>query len=147
MSRARVHPAVAALLSLLAVAIVGGSAAAQDALRFPKPDRPVARIITPCYSTEEARDRHGEAQRVMDRLGVKPGMPPDLLRCELAALGYHEADFVSLAPPMAISPSSRHPRRCARQDRSGRAPGERRRRAARAVTTYSGLGVDLGVNG
>ena len=26
------------------------------------------------------------------------GTPPDLLRCELAALGYHEADFVSLAP-------------------------------------------------
>ena len=64
MRRARVHPAVAALLSLLASAIVGGSAAAQDALRFPKPDRPVARIITPRYSTEEARDRHGEAQMI-----------------------------------------------------------------------------------
>ena len=70
----RVYPAVAALLSLLAAAIVGGSAAAQDAFRFPTPDRPVARIMTPSYSTEEARDRHGEAQRVMDRLGVKPGM-------------------------------------------------------------------------
>ena len=74
MRRALIHPAVSALLLLVAAATVAGSAAAQDALRFPKPDRPVARIITPRYSTEEARDRHGEAQRVMDRLGIKPGM-------------------------------------------------------------------------
>jgi len=48
--------------------------AAPDPLRFPKPDRPVARIISPAYSTEEARDRHGEAERVMDRLAVKAGL-------------------------------------------------------------------------
>jgi SAM-dependent methyltransferase len=42
--------------------------------RFPKPDRPVAPIITPAYSTEEARDRAGEAPRVMDRLGIRPGL-------------------------------------------------------------------------
>ena len=41
---------------------------------FPPVDRPVAPIITPAYSTEKARDEHGEANRVMDRLGVKPGM-------------------------------------------------------------------------
>ena len=42
--------------------------------RFPPPDRPVAPIISPAYSSEEARDRAGEATRVMDRLGVRPGM-------------------------------------------------------------------------
>jgi ubiquinone/menaquinone biosynthesis C-methylase UbiE len=42
--------------------------------RFPAVDRPVAPIISPAYSTEAARDRHGEAERVMDRLGVAPGM-------------------------------------------------------------------------
>ena len=68
----RIH--VAALLLVVTAATVAGPVAAQDALRFPKPDRPVARIIAPSYSTEEKRDRHGEAERVMDRLGIKPGV-------------------------------------------------------------------------
>jgi SAM-dependent methyltransferase len=42
--------------------------------RFPPADRPVAPIVTPAYSTEAARDGHGEAERVLDRLSVKPGM-------------------------------------------------------------------------
>ena len=42
--------------------------------RFPPVDRPVAPIISPAYSTEAERDRQGEAERVMNRLGVKPGM-------------------------------------------------------------------------
>jgi predicted methyltransferase len=63
-----------ALLLVLAAAIVAGPVAGQDALRFPKPDRPVAPIVAPHYSTEEKRDRLGEAERVMDRLGIKPGM-------------------------------------------------------------------------
>src|SRR5262249_58501590 len=45
-----------------------------DPLRFPAVDRPVAPIISPAYSTEAERDRHGEAERVMNRLGVTPGM-------------------------------------------------------------------------
>lgn len=45
-----------------------------DALRFPTPDRPVARIVTSTYSNEVARDAKGEAERVMERLGVTPGM-------------------------------------------------------------------------
>jgi len=49
-----------------------GHAGAQAA-RFPAPDRPVAPITTPAYSTEAARDAAGEAERVLDRLGVKPG--------------------------------------------------------------------------
>ena len=64
------------LAAVLVAAAIGflSRGAAPDPLRFPKPDRPVARIISPAYSTEEARDRHGEAERVMDRLAVKPGL-------------------------------------------------------------------------
>ena len=51
---------------------VGGPGA--EPARFPPVDRPVAPIISPAYSTEAARDRHGEAERVMNRLGVTPGM-------------------------------------------------------------------------
>ena len=62
------------LLLVLAAAIAADACAAQDALRFPKPARPVAPIVVPHYSAEETRDRLGEAERVMDRLGIKPGM-------------------------------------------------------------------------
>ena len=40
---------------------------------FPAPDRPVAGIVSPEYSNEKTRDGHGEAERVMDLLGIKPG--------------------------------------------------------------------------
>ncbi len=40
---------------------------------FPAPDRPVAGIVSPEYSNEKTRDGHGEAKRVMDLLGIKPG--------------------------------------------------------------------------
>jgi SAM-dependent methyltransferase len=43
-------------------------------VRFPSPDRPVAAVIAPAYSTEETRDRAGEAARVMDALGIRPGL-------------------------------------------------------------------------
>jgi SAM-dependent methyltransferase len=42
--------------------------------RFPSADLPVAPIISPAYSTEAIRDEHGEAERVMSRLGVAAGM-------------------------------------------------------------------------
>ncbi len=45
-----------------------------EGLRFPTPDRPVAPIISAAYSDEETRDRNGEADRVMDRLGIRPGL-------------------------------------------------------------------------
>jgi ubiquinone/menaquinone biosynthesis C-methylase UbiE len=43
-------------------------------LPFPAPDRPIARIISPRWSTEEARDRLREAKTVMDRADIRPGM-------------------------------------------------------------------------
>ena len=44
---------------------------AQD---FPRADRPVAPIISTRWSTEEARDRVNEAEEIMDRAGIEPGM-------------------------------------------------------------------------
>jgi len=45
-----------------------------DAHRFPAPDRPVASIVSPAYSNETTRDQRHEADRVLNRLGVQPGM-------------------------------------------------------------------------
>ncbi|HSF04162.1 MAG TPA: methyltransferase domain-containing protein [Methylomirabilota bacterium] len=45
----------------------------QDSLRFPVPDRPVASIVSSAYSDEATRDTHGEAERVMDRVGIASG--------------------------------------------------------------------------
>jgi SAM-dependent methyltransferase len=58
--------------------LIAGLASAQAQERagtpvFPAPDRPVAGITSPTYSDEKTRDGHGEAERVMDRLGIKRG--------------------------------------------------------------------------
>jgi predicted methyltransferase len=57
---------------LTALSVV--SAPGAQVLQFPQVDRPVAPIISPAYTTEAARDGHGEAERVLNRLGVKSGM-------------------------------------------------------------------------
>ncbi|WP_420030888.1 class I SAM-dependent methyltransferase [Sphingomonas japonica] len=41
---------------------------------FPAADRPIATIVSNRWSTEEARDRLNEAEMVMDRAGIAPGM-------------------------------------------------------------------------
>lgn len=40
---------------------------------FPPADRPVAPIVSSRFSTEEARDRVREAEKVMDMAGIEPG--------------------------------------------------------------------------
>ena len=60
--------------ALAAACLLAGAAPATRAPSFPRVDRPVAPIITPAYSSEAERDRHGEAERVLSRLGVGPGM-------------------------------------------------------------------------
>lgn len=45
-----------------------------QAPRFPDADRPVAAIVSDSFSTEDARDRLGEAEEVMAFAGVKEGM-------------------------------------------------------------------------
>ncbi len=42
--------------------------------RFPKPLRPVASIISNQWSSEDTRERAGEAAHVMQLLGIRPGM-------------------------------------------------------------------------
>ena len=42
--------------------------------RFPSAHRDVAPIVGSTFSTEDARDRAGEAEEVMELAGVKPGM-------------------------------------------------------------------------
>src|SRR5688500_12206545 len=50
------------------------AAAGTPADSFPAPSRPVADIVTDTWSSEDARDGAGEAERVMQLLGVGPGM-------------------------------------------------------------------------
>ena len=47
------------------------SAAAEP---FPQADRPVAPIVSTRWSSEESRDRVNEAEDIMDRAGIRPGM-------------------------------------------------------------------------
>lgn len=47
---------------------------APDLAVFPRADRPIAPIVSTRWSTEEARDRVNEAEDIMDRAGIRPGM-------------------------------------------------------------------------
>jgi protein-L-isoaspartate O-methyltransferase len=61
----------------IVVAVAGACIAcvgASESSRFPRPDRLVAPIVSSAYTPEAERDRHGEAERVMARLELKPGM-------------------------------------------------------------------------
>ena len=63
---------------LLLAACDGGPAVVRDkpdnAGPFPAADRPVARIVSARWSTEEARDRLNEAGEVMNKSGIAKGM-------------------------------------------------------------------------
>lgn len=72
------------LLAML-LAVTPAAAAAQDSVaplappglaaeRFPRPERPVAGIISDQWATEDGRERTGEARTVMQLLDVRPGM-------------------------------------------------------------------------
>ncbi len=65
----------APLLTLLALAACqNGSAGAPGDAAFPEANRPVASVVATQFSNEPAREAANEAQVVMDRAGVKPGM-------------------------------------------------------------------------
>jgi SAM-dependent methyltransferase len=53
---------------------------------FPKPDRPVAEIISPIWATETERDAVKESERIIAALGLEPGMSVADLG---AGSGYH----------------------------------------------------------
>jgi SAM-dependent methyltransferase len=57
----------------LAIGLLASGAVAAAQSRFPAPDRPVSPVISPEYSDERTRDGHGEAERVMNHLGITRG--------------------------------------------------------------------------
>ena len=68
------------ILALLILASTGSAHAAEPmappgapAGAFPKPDRPVAEIVAPRWSSETERDRAGEFEAVAKGMGVAPG--------------------------------------------------------------------------
>lgn len=71
---------LAASAVLLTLGLVACQPADEDAdrpatsLEFPRPDRPVSDIVATDFSTEDARDSRGEAQKVMDLADIRPGM-------------------------------------------------------------------------
>jgi hypothetical protein len=72
-SRSRMSIRAAVGGALLAALLVGCRAEPQEE-SFPKPGRPVASIVGDSFSTEDARDRMGEFERVVELAGVQPGM-------------------------------------------------------------------------
>ena len=57
-----------------ALVILTACRAEPDPNRFPDAGRDVAPIVSDRFSTEEARDRIGEAEQVMALAGIRPGM-------------------------------------------------------------------------
>lgn len=60
--------------SLVFLTIASCRAEPQEQVVFPKAKRPVAAIVGDSFSTEDARDRVGEAEEVMRLAGIRPGM-------------------------------------------------------------------------
>ncbi len=54
--------------------VAGGTGRPESALEFPRPDRPVADVVSNQFSNEDARDERGEAVTVMNMADIQPGM-------------------------------------------------------------------------
>jgi SAM-dependent methyltransferase len=63
-----------ALLPLVLLAPACDAQQAREPSPFPDPQRPVAPIVSPRYSNEDARDSIGEFETVVDLAGIEPGM-------------------------------------------------------------------------
>lgn len=63
-----------AAVSIVAALLLLSCRAEPQAERFPAAQRPVAPILADAFSTEDARDRAGEFDRVIELAGVEPGM-------------------------------------------------------------------------
>ena len=86
--------AIAALLLALAAC-----RAEPEPSPFPKAHRPVAPIVSDSFSTEDARDRVGEAEAVMRLAGIAPGM-------SVADIGAGEGYYTVRLSPM-VGPRGR----------------------------------------
>jgi predicted methyltransferase len=63
-----------AVLATAVLLLLAGCRAQPSEPHFPTAHRDVAPIVGTTFSTEDARDRAGEAEEVMELAGVKPGM-------------------------------------------------------------------------
>ncbi|WP_395001192.1 methyltransferase domain-containing protein [Sphingomonas sp.] len=61
-------------IALVALLMLAGCRQSASEISFPQADRDVAPIVSDSFSTEDARDRVGEAEEVMRFAAVKPGM-------------------------------------------------------------------------
>lgn len=68
------HRASAGALLFLALLLAACRAEPEPANVFPPAGRDVAPIVSDAFSTEDARDRAGEFEAVVEAAGVKPGM-------------------------------------------------------------------------
>ncbi len=95
-----------ALALALALALAGAGAPAQEiaplahpgapASAFPKPDRPVAEIISPIWATEKERDAVDEAGQIARLLDLRPGMSIADIG---AGSGYHTVRLAKVVGP------------------------------------------------
>jgi predicted methyltransferase len=70
-----IHPREIAGRMALALALTLAACRVEPGTpRFPAANRDVAPVVGDTFSTEDARDRLGEAEEVMELAGVKPGM-------------------------------------------------------------------------
>ena len=77
---------------VLVIALAAACRQASDQPNFPQADREVAPIVSDAFSTEDARDRLGEAEQVIQLARVAPGM-------SVADIGAGEGYYtVRLAP-------------------------------------------------
>ena len=74
-------------------------------LRFPKPDRPAADIVSPIWHNEKERDAAGEPRQLVRLLGIKSGMT-------VADIGAGCGYYVVRLSPIVGSPWPRYRRRC-----------------------------------
>jgi SAM-dependent methyltransferase len=73
-TRMIVAAALAAALSVPAAAQDFLAPAGAPGTAFPKPDRPVADIVSPIWNVEKKRDAAGEPRQLVRLLGIKSGM-------------------------------------------------------------------------
>src|SRR5262249_25440030 len=69
------------------------------AAAFPKPDRPVADIVSPIWHSETERDEAGEPRQVVRLLGIKSGMT-------VADIGAGSGYYVTRLSPV-VGPTGR----------------------------------------
>ena len=84
-------------ISISAQEFLAGSGTSADA--FPKPDRPVANIVSPIWHNEKERDDAGEPRQLVRLLEIKSGMT-------VADIGAGSGYYVVRLSPVHVAASS-----------------------------------------